>query len=129
MALTGGGRRGQGPRRGGGRTDPAVATGLEEAAGRPSVPQIVPPELWPDPHPHYHRMRTETPIVPFPEWDELLLTRYADCERVLRDPTMSSSPSHRRVKPEIPAMMEDFAAPTTMLMMDPPDHTRLRKLV
>jgi cytochrome P450 len=103
-------------------TEPLIATGLEEAAGRPSVPELVPADQWPDPHPHYHRMRTETPIKPF--------TRYADCERILRDPTMSSSPEHRRMKSEIPAMMDDFAArPTTMLMMDPPDHTRLRKLV
>ena len=111
-------------------TEPLIATGLEEAAGRPSLPELVPADQWPDPHPHYHRMRTETPIKPFPEWDEFVFTRYADCERILRDPTMSSSPDHRRMKPEIPAMMDDFAErPTTMLMMDPPDHTRLRKLV
>jgi cytochrome P450 len=110
--------------------EPAIATGLEEAAGRPSVPELVPADQWPDPHPHYHRMRTETPIKPFPEWDEFVFTRYADCERILRDPTMSSSPDHRRIKPDIPAMMEDFEVGTqTMLMMDPPDHTRLRKLV
>src|SRR5689334_2263941 len=98
--------------------------------GRLGRSLIVPPELWPDPHPHYHQMRAETPIRALPEWDEFLLTRYADCERVLRDPTFSSSPDHRRIKPDIPAMMDDFAVrPTTMLMMDPPDHARLRKLV
>ena len=52
----------------------------------------MPPELWADPHPHYHRMRAETPIRPFPEWDEFVLTRWADCERVLRDPTFSADP-------------------------------------
>ena len=111
-------------------TDRVIATGLEEAAGRPTMPELVPPDQWPDPHPHYHRMRTETPIKRFDEWDEFVFTRYADCERILRDPTMSSSPDHRRVRPDIPAFAEDFAArPASMLMMDPPDHTRLRKLV
>src|SRR6478736_1591954 len=108
-------------------TEAAAAFG-NEAEARLSRSLIVPPELWPDPHPHYHQMRAETPIRALPEWDEFLLTRYADCERVLRDPTFSSSPEHRRVQPDIPAMMEDFGRPTTMLMMDPPDHTRLRKL-
>ena len=64
-------------------TEPAIATGLEEAAGRPPMPELVPAELWPDPHPHYHRMRAETPVKPFPEWDEFVFTRYADCELAL----------------------------------------------
>jgi len=96
--------------------------------GRPAAPQLVPPEEWADPHPHYHRMRTATPIMAVPEWDEFVFTRWADCERILRDPTMSSDPSKRRL--EVPFM--DFGGmerPSSMLMMDPPDHTRLRKLV
>lgn len=95
---------------------------------RPAAPQLVPPEEWADPHPHYHRMRTATPIMAVPEWDEFVFTRWEDCERILRDPTMSSDPSKRRL--EVPFM--DFGGmerPSSMLMMDPPDHTRLRKLV
>jgi cytochrome P450 len=97
----------------------------------PEAPQLVPPELWPDPHPHYHQMRAETPIKAFPEWDEFVFTRWEDCERILRDPAMSSDHlAHRRM--EVPIMDFgdlDLARPRTMLMMDPPDHTRLRKLV
>lgn len=96
--------------------------------GRPAAPQLVPPEEWADPHPHYHRMRAATPIMAVPEWDEFVFTRWEDCERILRDPTMSSDPSKRRL--EVPFM--DFGGmerPSSMLMMDPPDHTRLRKLV
>ncbi|MFL6206408.1 MAG: cytochrome P450 [Acidimicrobiales bacterium] len=100
----------------------------QETASRPSVPELVPPELWPDPHPHYHRMRAESPIKPFPEWDEYVLTRWEDCEKVLRDPTMSSDPSTRRVQPDF-LEFAGMERPSTMLMMDPPDHTRLRKLV
>jgi cytochrome P450 len=100
----------------------------QDTAARPAVPELVPPEQWPDPHPHYHRMRTETPIKAFPEWDEYVLTRWEDCERVLRDPTMSSDPSKRRVQPDF-LQFAGMERPSTMLMMDPPDHTRLRKLV
>lgn len=95
---------------------------------RPAAPQLVPPEEWPDPHPYYHRMRTDTPILPIPEWDEYVCTRWADCERVLRDPTFSADPATRRM--DIPVLsFGDLERPRSMLMMDPPDHTRLRKLV
>jgi cytochrome P450 len=100
----------------------------QSTPARPTAPQLVPPEEWADPHPHYHRMRTATPVMAVPEWDEFVFTRWEDCERILRDPTMSSDPSHRRM--EVPFM--DFGGmerPRSMLMMDPPDHTRLRKLV
>jgi len=100
----------------------------QTARTRPPAPQLVPPEEWPDPHPHYHRMRTATPVLSIPEWDEFVFTRWEDCERILRDPTMSSDPSRRRM--QVPFM--DFGGmerPSSMLMMDPPDHTRLRKLV
>ena len=100
----------------------------QETAARPSVPELVPPELWPDPHPHYHRMRSESPIKAFPDWDEYVLTRWEDCERVLRDPTMSSDPDKRRVRPDY-LQFDGMERPSTMLMLDPPDHTRLRKLV
>ncbi len=96
---------------------------------RPSARDLVPAELWPDPHPHYHQMRTETPIMWVPEWDEYVLTRWEDCERVLRDPTMSSDPVHRRIETPFMELGEGMERPRSMLMMDPPDHTRLRKLV
>ena len=82
----------------------------QETTARPELPELVPPELWPDPHPHYHRMRAETPIKAFPEWDEFVLTRWADCERVLRDPTMSSDPDEPPVQPDFIDFGEHGAA-------------------
>ena len=93
------------------------------------APELVPPELWPDPHPHYHRMRAESPVKAFPEWDEYVCTRWEDCERVLRDPTFSADPSRRRMRTPFLELAEGMERPRSMLMMDPPDHTRLRKLV
>jgi cytochrome P450 len=98
------------------------------AAERPALPELVPPDQWADPHPHYHQLRAEKPIWSIPEWDEHVFTRFEDCERILRDPTMSSDPEKRRLQV---TFMEfgDMERPRSMLMMDAPDHTRLRKLV
>jgi pimeloyl-[acyl-carrier protein] synthase len=105
-------------------------TQIEEAApGRPGLPELVPKDQWPDPHPHYHRLRAEKPIWSIPEWDEYVFTRFDDCERILRDPTMSSDPAKRRMEVPILQLAEGMERPRTMLLMDAPDHTRLRKLV
>ncbi len=104
---------------------------VEGAPPQPSAapPPLVPPEEWADPHPHYHRMRADTPIMPVPEWDEYVFTRWADCERILRDPTTSSDPETRRMPIPFMELGEGMERPRTMLLMDAPDHTRLRKLV
>jgi len=96
---------------------------------RPPLPQLVPPDQWADPHPHYHRLRAEQPIWWIPEWDEYVFTRFDDCERILRDPTMSSDPGTRRMETPFLEVVPGMERPRTMLLMDPPDHTRLRKLV
>lgn len=93
--------------------------------------QLVPPEEWPNPHPRYHRMREETPIMPVPEFDSVVLTRYDDCHRVLRDPLFSSNPANRRMKFEGNDLRSnvDQVDAKVLLFLDPPDHTRLRRLV
>lgn len=91
------------------------------------------PEHRADPHPLYHRMREQAPVLHVPEWDEFILTRYADCEAVLRDARFSSNPKHRRL--EVPVEMQDVrtqmseADTSVLLFLDPPDHTRIRGLV
>ena len=87
---------------------------------------------WNDPWPTYDRLRTEAPVWRNPEgvW---VLTRHADCESVLRDPRFSSNDKHAippRVFVEGDARaLLDAEDQRTLLFMDPPDHTRLRKLV
>ncbi|HEX4867894.1 MAG TPA: cytochrome P450 [Acidimicrobiales bacterium] len=96
---------------------------------RPAAPRLVPPEQWADPHPHYHRMRADTPVLYVPELDEYVLTRFADCEQVLRDPTTSSDPTKRNIRPPFLQLGDAVERPPSMLFTDPPDHTRLRRLV
>lgn len=91
------------------------------------------PENWNDPYPLYDELRSTSPIFQDPEFGTWILTRYADCEAILRNPRWSSDPSHARNKRSIEEMSTreaigelDFPI---LLFMDPPDHTRLRKLV
>jgi cytochrome P450 len=85
-----------------------------------------------DPYPTYRRLRNESPVHQSPIG--LVLSRYADCSALLRDPRVSSDQN----KADIASVM--FSAESTptveaesgakpFLFMDPPDHTRLRGLV
>ncbi|GIU84140.1 MAG: biotin biosynthesis cytochrome P450 [Acidimicrobiales bacterium] len=91
------------------------------------------PEQWDNPYPYYHRLRREHPLLYDEERDVWLLTRYADCEAVLRDPRWSSNPAHiRKPRPIEEASVREAMAYTgsnVLLFMDPPDHTRIRNLV
>ena len=86
------------------------------------------PENKRNPHPLYHRLRAEAPIWKNPEFGEHILTRWADCEAVLRDPRWSSDPTHSMEPEDFRGQIND-AGVRTLLFMDPPDHTRLRRLV
>ncbi|MEY2459302.1 MAG: hypothetical protein QOG30_1132, partial [Acidimicrobiaceae bacterium] len=97
-----------------------------------SLEDVFSPENRRDPHPLYHHLRTEQPVAPLPEGDGWILTRWADCEAVLRDPKWSSSPEHRPADSTGgPSISEDMSqvGMKTLLFLDPPDHTRLRRLV
>ncbi len=86
-----------------------------------------------DPHPLYHRLRREAPRYLDPERGDWILTRYSDCEGVLRDPRWSSNPAHLANPPalEDSSVRESMAHTDTavLLFMDPPDHTRIRNLI
>ena len=67
-------------------------------------------------------------MISVPAEDEVVALGWADVERVLRDPTFSSNVGHRRLQ------RPDISSPVSLdlpilLFMDPPDHTRLRRLV
>jgi cytochrome P450 len=80
-----------------------------------------------DPHPTYAQWRAEGPVrrVRLPRGiDAWLVTRYEDARTALTDPRLSKAPRGP----------QSFSGPQTainkhMLANDPPDHTRLRKLV
>jgi cytochrome P450 len=90
--------------------------------GYADLRRLVDPAVRSDPYPVLHRLRTASPFVAGPGL--VVVGRYADCDRVLRDPTVSSARDGAGAggRP---------AGPRTrnFLHLDPPDHTRLRKLV
>ena len=88
-----------------------------------------------DPYPFYDRLRTEQPVHLSQRRDDIVLSRYDDVVRVLRDPTVSRDvEKNGRLDPNDPIARarrerrgDDGAK--TILNLDPPDHTRLRRLV
>ena len=107
-----------------------------ESVGAVEVAEAVAAELFgtpegrQDPYPLYHRLRTLAPVLVSPQFGTLL-TRYDDCQAVLRDPRLVRGWATRldRLRPEWRHNASLHGAERWMLMLDGADHTRLRKLV
>lgn len=88
-----------------------------------------------DPYPFYTEMLERGPLIETSFGDHLL-TRHADCFNVLRDARFSSNDKHKPAFAQVSELMrqlgyEDLLGLLTRIMLfaDPPDHTRLRRLV
>jgi len=97
------------------------------------APGKLDPEVIANPYPYYRRLRAEDPVhwnEGFDGWD---LTRYSDVMEALRDRRMSSDRTPV-FEDRLPESMREAMAPilgifaNTMLLSDPPSHTRLRSL-
>jgi len=92
------------------------------------------PEFRADPYSYYRSLRASNPVYFSPALRGWILTRYADIDAVLHDPRFSvnrlQSTLFQRLRP-LESLRPDFKAAITnnLLMLDPPDHTRLRRLV
>jgi cytochrome P450 len=90
------------------------------------------PEFRDDPYPHYERMRREDPVHRG-ALGELMLTRYADVAFALTDPRFSNdvrtTELHRKRLAALGERAAELDSTFSMIGMDPPDHTRLRRLV
>ncbi len=89
------------------------------------------PDFLVDPYPQYERLRDEDPVHRTP-LGVLVVSRYEDVNQILRDPrtsvqrfeTSDMTPEHMR-----PLRDRQMEREPSILGLDPPDHTRLRKLV
>ena len=89
------------------------------------------PEGRADPYPRYHRLRELAPVFRSETLQSWLLTRYDDCKAALRDPRLEKHFAESldvrapgwRSRPGL-----EWSA-RTMLNLDGPAHTRLRRLV
>ena len=92
------------------------------------------PEFRSDPYPVYRALRASHPVYFSPFLRGWILTRYRDVAAVLHDPRFSVDRQQATVFRRLNAfgsLRPDFALAITrnLLMLDPPDHTRLRRLV
>ncbi|WP_425553800.1 cytochrome P450 [Dactylosporangium salmoneum] len=84
-----------------------------------------------NPYSRYARLRQISPIVRAAD-DALVVTGYADCQTVVRDPRFAHMPPDMLAFigfpdwRDHPALHQLF---TSILTLNPPDHTRLRRLV
>lgn len=93
------------------------------------------PDYMNDPHPHLRLIREHLPVhqTLAGPW---AVFRYDDCLRLLRDPTLSvdavkadEASTHRQRFLDSLDPETEFHENRSMLNVDPPDHTRLRRLV
>ncbi|HEX3622360.1 MAG TPA: cytochrome P450 [Acidimicrobiales bacterium] len=94
---------------------------------------VATPEGRADPYPRYAQLRASAPVhrSAFGFW---ALTRYDDCQQVLRHPGVGKDFSGAVASLGLDAQMAEEQARfrndrSNMLVTDPPDHTRLRGLV
>jgi cytochrome P450 len=94
--------------------------------------ELTQPEGRDDPYPRYEALRRAAPVA-LAEDGAIVLTRYADCHAVLHDPGFGRPDTDSMLNAiglanwrELPAI---YTLNTSMLNINPPDHTRLRRLV
>jgi cytochrome P450 len=94
------------------------------APARPALAALADPAVLPDPYPVLAGLREASP---FTQADGALVVvgRHADCSEILRDPRASSERNNSLLAP--PELRAQRAP--SFLSLDPPDHTRLRRLV
>ncbi|MGH8934166.1 MAG: cytochrome P450 [Egibacteraceae bacterium] len=87
-----------------------------------------------NPYPLYRQLRDERPVSQWP-FGGIVLARYADCATAFRDPRVSSDERNsnayqaRVASGELSAEDHTRLDERVILFRDPPDHTRLRRLV
>ena len=110
-------------------TDPAAPEPAPEAA-----PELFTWEFAADPYPAYAWLREHAPVhrTTLPSGVEAwLVTRYADARQALADARLSKNPGHHGRSSGRTGIPGERGADlmTHLLNIDPPDHTRLRRLV
>jgi cytochrome P450 len=100
------------------------------AAPQELLLELLDPRHRADPYPIYRQVRESGPLV-LPESDLVVFASFADCGEVLRNPASCSDRTKSTIAQRALAAGENlrpFGTPS-FLFLDPPDHTRLRRLV
>jgi hypothetical protein len=98
------------------------------SGARPTLGALADPAVLPDPYPVLARLREASPFAEAVRGEAdgslVVVARHEDCSAILRDPRASSERGRSLLVPE-----SERRRPQSFLSMDPPDHTRLRRLV
>jgi len=92
---------------------------------RPALADLGNPAVLPDPYPVLAGLRSASPFAEF-DGAFVVVGRHADCSAVLRDPKASSQRDKSLIARHGPRRRRERPS---FLSLDPPDHTRLRRLV
>jgi cytochrome P450 len=116
----------------------AAPTASQAPGGLPANP-LASPELLADPYPLYRALRQANPVLRLPVPNHAgagvwLLTRHAEVQAVLRGPGYSVDRRRAEIVRENAArlpleLLGEAGGLRSMLLMDAPDHTRVRGLV
>src|SRR5262249_54570601 len=111
-------------RPGAGRGRSGVST-WQDQPGLAELASLADPAVIVNPYPLLERFRDASP---FAELDGALVVfgRFDACSQILRDPRASSQRERSRL---VPPEVADRGRTRSFLSLDPPDHTRLRRLV
>jgi cytochrome P450 len=95
----------------------------------PAAFDLLNPAIRANPYPTYHALRTHDPLFFADPPGFWLVTGYAEINTLLRSNRLGRDP--RRLGEEAPQVHEVFReeGAQDILFLDPPDHTRLRRLV
>ena len=94
-------------------------------------------DLVSDPYPVYRRLQEEAPVHWCQPWEQWVVTRHADVERILKSPDRFSSQGWEarflgllpeEMREQVPAVNRHYATPV-LSNTDPPEHRRLRTMV
>ncbi|WP_163567039.1 cytochrome P450 [Fodinicola feengrottensis] len=89
-------------------------------------------ELVSDPYPIYAALRAEGPAAAVevrPGYQVWMVTRYVEARQALANPALGNDPGNGRWMADVVGDAVNAAMNKHLLRADPPDHTRLRRLV
>lgn len=113
---------------------PAAATAISGPSAEPVVWNPLEPGYFDDPYPMLDAIREQQAVQWVPMTDSFLITRYEDVKAIPRDPDHSvnvrlASPSPTRDAQVAQLDAQGNRGEHSILRLDAPDHTRLRRLV
>ena len=88
---------------------------------------LLAPEVRANPYPVYAELRRNAPVSQVDPGGLWAVTRYADAVAVMKNPQLFASEGFRQAYR--PPWIDEYPLSNSMLVMDPPHHTRLRALV